>query len=64
MHSVSLVYNLLLLVQDRHEQQGVTNAAEAEQKQKRVEQQEKALTENQQTLPLIYKTLHRFTQAP
>ena len=63
-HFVALVHNLLLLVQDRHEQQGVTNTAEAERKQKRVKQQEKALTENQQTLPLIYKTLHRFTQAP
>ena len=63
-HFVALVHNLLLLVQDRHEQQGVTNTSEAARKQKRVEQQEKVMAEKRQTLPLIYKTLQRFTQAP
>ena len=63
-HFVALVHNLLLLVQDRHEQQGVTHTAEAERKQQRQEQQEKALAEKRQTLPLIYTTLRRFTQAP
>jgi len=62
-HFVSLVHNLLLLVQDWHEQQGVVNTAETERKQKRLEQQEKALTANGRSLPLIYKTLQRFTQA-
>ena len=52
-----------LLVQDWHEQQGVVNTAETERKEKRLEQQEKALTENGRSLPLIYKTLRRFTQA-
>ena len=63
-HFVALVHNLLLRVQDRHEQQGVVNTAEAGRKQKRMEQQEKVLAENRQTLPLIYKTLQRFTPAP
>ena len=63
-HFVCIVHNLLLLVQDRHEQAGVTNTAEAARKQQRVDQQEKTLAETQQTLPMIYKTLPRFTQAP
>ena len=62
-HFVALVQNLLLLVQDEHEQQGVVNTAEAERQEKRLEQQEQALTENGRSLPLIYKTLQRFTQA-
>ena len=62
-HFVALVHNLLLLVQDQHEQQGVVNTAETERKEKRLEQHEKALTENGRSLPLIYKTLQRFTQA-
>lgn len=62
-HFVALVHNLLLLVQDQHEQQGVVNTAEIERKAKRLEQQEKALREKGRSLPLIYKTLQRFTQA-
>ena len=62
-HFVALVHNLLLLVQDRHEQQGVANTAETERKQKRLAQQEKVLAAKRQTLPQIYKTLQRFTQA-
>jgi len=62
-HFVALVHNLLLLVQDQHEQQGVVNTAETERKEKRLEQQEKALREKGRSLPLIYKTLQRFTQA-
>lgn len=62
-HFVALVHNLLLLVQDQHEQQGVVNTAEIERKEKRLEQQEKALREKGRSLPLIYKTLQRFTQA-
>ena len=60
---VALVHNLLLLVQDLHLQQGVANVAESQRKQKRLKQQEAALEQTQQTLPLIYKTLQRFTQA-
>jgi hypothetical protein len=60
---VALVHNLLLLVQDLHLQQGVENVAESQRKQKRLKQQEAALEQTQQTLPLIYKTLQRFTQA-
>ena len=63
-HFVAVVHNLLLLWQDRHEQAGVTNTAEAVRKQERVEQQEKVLAEKQQALPMLYKTLPRFTQAP
>jgi hypothetical protein len=62
-HFVALVHNLLLLVQDQHEQQGVVNTAETERKDKRLEQQEQALTKTGRSLPLIYKTLRRFTQA-
>jgi hypothetical protein len=62
-HFVAIVHNLLLLVQDRHEQQGVTNTAETKRKQKRLQAQEKVLAKNQQTLPLIYQALQRFTQA-
>jgi hypothetical protein len=60
---VALVHNLLLLVQDLHLQQGVENVAESQRKQKRLKEQEAALEQTQQTLPLIYKTLQRFTQA-
>lgn len=62
-HFVALVHNLLSLVQDLHEQQGVANTAETERKQKRLRQQEEVLAENHQTLPMVYKTLQRFTQA-
>ena len=62
-HFVALVHNLLLLVQDLHLEQGVANTAERERKQKRLEQQEKVLGKTRATLPMIYKTLQRFTQA-
>jgi hypothetical protein len=62
-HFVALVHNLLLLVADWHEQQGVVNTAETQRREKRLEQQEKALTESGRSLPLIYQTLRRFTQA-
>ena len=63
-HFVALVHNLLLLLQDLHQQQGVENTAESQRKQTRLAQQEKALGKTRQTLPLVYKTLQRFTQAP
>lgn len=60
---VALGHNLRLLVQDLHLQQGVANVAESQRKQKRLKQPEAALEQTQQTLPLIYKTPQRFTQA-
>lgn len=62
-HFMAIVHNLLLLVQDLHRQQGVDNTAETERKQKRQAAQEKVLAKSQQTLPLIYQALQRFTQA-
>ena len=62
-HFVAIVHNLLLLVRDWHEEQGVVNTAETQRKAKRLEQQEQALAENGRSLPLIYQTLQRFTQA-
>ena len=62
-HFVALVHNLLLLLQDLHQQQGVENLAEIQRKQKRLAQQETDLKKTGQTLPLVYKTLQRFTQA-
>ena len=62
-HFVALVHNLLLLLQDLHQQQGVENTAEIQRHQKRLEQQETELKKTGQTLPLIYTLLQRFTQA-
>jgi len=62
-HFVAIGHNLLLLLQDLHQQQGVANTAESQRKQKRLKQQETELAKTHQTLPLIYKTLQRFTQA-
>ena len=62
-HFVAIVHNLLLLLQDLHQQQGVENLAEIQRKQKRLAQQETDLKKTGQTLPLVYKTLQRFTQA-
>jgi hypothetical protein len=62
-HFVAIVHNLLLRLQDQHQQQGVANTAETERKQKRLQAQEQALAKKQQTLPLVYKALQRFTQA-
>ena len=60
---MALVHNLLLWVQDWHEQPGVVNTAERERKAKRLEQQAQALREHGRRLPWIYQTRHRFTPA-
>jgi hypothetical protein len=62
-HFVAIVHNLLLLLQDWHQQQGVENTAENQRRQKRLDQQKCDLEQTGQTLPLIYKILQRFTQA-
>jgi Transposase DDE domain len=62
-HFLAIVHNLLLLLQDGHQQQGVENTAELQRRQKRLAQQENELEKTGQTLPLLYKILHRFTQA-
>ena len=62
-HFVAIVHNLLLLLQDGHQQQGVENTAEIQRRQKRLEQQESHLKKTGQTLPLVYRILQRFTQA-
>lgn len=62
-HFVAIVHNLLLLVQDRHQQQGVENTAEKQRRDKRLTQQKTELEKTGQTLPLIYTLLQRFTQA-
>lgn len=62
-HFVAIVHNLLLLLQDGHQQQGVENTAELQRRQKRLAQQVNELEKTGQTLPLIYKILQRFTQA-
>ena len=61
---VAIVHNLLLLLQDWHQQQGVANTAELQRGQKRLTQQQTELKKTGQTLPLIYTLLQRFTQAP
>lgn len=60
---VAIGHNLLLRLQDLHQPLGVENIAEIQRKQKRRRQQETELAKNQQTLPLVYKILQRFTQA-
>ena len=62
-HFVAIVHNLLLLLQDGHQQQGVENTAEIQRRQKRQDQQESDLEKTGQTLPLVYRILQRFTQA-
>ncbi len=62
-HFVAIVHNLLLLLADWHQQQGVENTAELQRRQKRLDQQEAELKKTGQTLPLVYKILQRFTQA-
>jgi len=47
---MAIVHNLLLLVQDLHEAQGVTNTAESRRRQKRLEQQEQTLAQKEETL--------------
>jgi len=63
-HFVSIVHNLLLLLQDRLQERGIENIAELARKQKRLEQQQLTLQKKRQTLPLVYTALQRFTQAP
>ncbi len=62
-HFVAIVHNLLLLLQDWHQQQGVENTAEIQRRQKRLDQQKSDLKQTGRTLPLIYTLLQRFTQA-
>ena len=62
-HFVAIVHNLLLIQQDAHQQQGIEYEAEIERKQKRQEKQTAELEKIGQTLPLVYRTLQRFTQA-
>ena len=62
-HFVAIVHNLLLLLQDWHETQGVTNTAEHQRRNKRQEQQKTELQKTGRTLPLVYTLLQRFTQA-
>ena len=62
-HFVAIVHNLLLLLQDWHQQQGVVNTAEIQRRQKRLAQQPADLEKTGQTLPIIYPVLQRFTQA-
>ena len=62
-HFVAIAHNLLLLLQDWHQQQGVENTAEIQRRQKRLDQQETELKKAGQTLPLVYRILQRFTQA-
>jgi hypothetical protein len=53
-HFVALVHNLLLLLQDGHQQQGVENTAAIQRRQKRLDQQASDLEKTGQTLPLVY----------
>jgi hypothetical protein len=62
-HFVSLVHNLLLLLQDWQREQGVENTAEQARRKKRQAAQETELKKTGRTLPLIYTVLQRFTQA-
>ena len=62
-HFVALVHNLLLLLQDWQQQQGVENTAEIQRREKRQTAQEAELKKTGRTLPLIYTLLRRFTQA-
>lgn len=62
-HFVAIGHNLLLLMADWHEQQGVENTAEKERRDQRQEEQKVELTKTGGTLPVIYTLLQRFTQA-
>jgi hypothetical protein len=62
-HFVAIVHNLLLLLADWHEQQGVENTAEKERREKRLTRQKAELQKTGGTMPLIYTLLQRFTQA-
>ena len=60
---VAIAHNLLLLLQDWHQQQGVENTAESQRRKKRLAQQKADLEKIGQSLPLVYSLLQRFTQA-
>jgi hypothetical protein len=62
-HFMASTHNLLLLLADWHQQQGVENTAENRRREKRVAAQETALKETGGTLPLLYTVLQRSTQA-
>jgi hypothetical protein len=49
---VAIVHNLLLLLQDGHQQQGVENTAEIQRRQNRQNQQASDLEKTGQMLPL------------
>ena len=57
------MHNLLLLMADWHEAQGVENTAEKKRRAKRQEQQKAELKKTGGTLPMIYTLRQRFTQA-
>ena len=62
-HLVASGHNLLLLLQDWHQQHGVENTAEKQRRQQRLHQPATALQKTGRTLPLIDTLLQRFTQA-
>jgi hypothetical protein len=62
-HFVAIVHNLLLLLQDWQQHQGVENTAELQRREKRQAAQQTELQKTGRTLPLIYTLLQRFTQA-
>ena len=62
-HFVAIVHNLLLLLQDWHQQHGVENTAEIQRRQQRLARQESELKQTGQSLPLVYRILQRLTQA-
>jgi Transposase DDE domain len=63
-HFVAIGHNLLLLLQDAHQQLGVENSAEIQRRQKRLSHQKTELAKTGQSLPPIYQAIQRFTQAP
>ena len=62
-HFVAIVHNLLLLMQDWQQQQGVENTAELQRREQRQAGQQTELQKTGRALPLIYTLLQRFTQA-
>jgi IS4 transposase len=61
---VTIVHNLLLLLQDWHQQLGVANTAKLQRWEKRPNQQQTELKQTGQTLPLISTLLLRITPLP
>lgn len=62
-HFMAIVHNLLLLLQDWQQPQGVENTAELQRREKRQAAQEAELKKTGRKLPMIYTVLQRFTQA-